>query len=372
LLRQPGDKPKIVSKTLYLHIGSPKTGSTALQYFFAHNQERLRHEGICYPRYKRNPSIHNHLYFSNLVVKAGAKRHREASARDRSLARRRIIAYMQKVINEAGSCHSILISCEEMFFARDPFILADIQVLFTSIRLVVYLRRQDQFIESYYLQYYKMGKIREPIHSHKFLKDDFWLDYHARLESWAAVFGHDCIIVRPFEKSQLRNADLFSDFLFNVFGIERCVDFERPKADRSNPRVDPDAYAIIAFLNSFNLPRKQIRGIIKRVLDLPMSPNDQNRQVSLLTPTECQEILNRFDQQNRKIAASYLRQSEGTLFKTPPPDPSTLREPHTGFSDERATRILLWIMIGLKERQRWRSRIRQLLARLFKRSGEKF
>ena len=35
--------------TLYLHIGTPKTGTTALQNFLPANEEVLEQHGICYP-----------------------------------------------------------------------------------------------------------------------------------------------------------------------------------------------------------------------------------------------------------------------------------------------------------------------------------
>ena len=35
-------------KTIYLHIGTPKTGTTHLQYFFAHNKAALLDDGLYY------------------------------------------------------------------------------------------------------------------------------------------------------------------------------------------------------------------------------------------------------------------------------------------------------------------------------------
>jgi hypothetical protein len=44
--------------TLYLHIGMPKTGTTAIQNFLTDNAEALKKYGICYPDLGfRYPSI---------------------------------------------------------------------------------------------------------------------------------------------------------------------------------------------------------------------------------------------------------------------------------------------------------------------------
>lgn len=53
--------------TLYLHIGTPKTGTTALQNFLPANEEVLEQHGICYPdfgfRYT-GLGVHRNVIFS--------------------------------------------------------------------------------------------------------------------------------------------------------------------------------------------------------------------------------------------------------------------------------------------------------------------
>ena len=38
-------------KTLYLHIGTPKTGTTSLQHFCHDNQQKLAEKGYFYPEF---------------------------------------------------------------------------------------------------------------------------------------------------------------------------------------------------------------------------------------------------------------------------------------------------------------------------------
>ena len=37
-------------KTLYLHIGLPKTGTTSIQNYLFENREALMQRGVCYPK----------------------------------------------------------------------------------------------------------------------------------------------------------------------------------------------------------------------------------------------------------------------------------------------------------------------------------
>lgn len=39
----------VYMKTLYLHIGTPKTGTTSIQEFMVCSREALQKHGICYP-----------------------------------------------------------------------------------------------------------------------------------------------------------------------------------------------------------------------------------------------------------------------------------------------------------------------------------
>src|SRR5687768_11764911 len=48
-------------KTIFLHIGSTKTGTTALQSFFSLNEARLKTAGIGYPRTGRSGVAHHKL-----------------------------------------------------------------------------------------------------------------------------------------------------------------------------------------------------------------------------------------------------------------------------------------------------------------------
>lgn len=41
-------------KTLYLHIGTPKTGTSAIQIFCKDNQETLKKQGYYYPIFTLN------------------------------------------------------------------------------------------------------------------------------------------------------------------------------------------------------------------------------------------------------------------------------------------------------------------------------
>ncbi len=352
------------SKTLYIHIGSPKTGSTALQNFFALNEKQLGKKGLYYPKYKRYDVVNNHLYFSQLVVKSGMKRGRVITSKDRQKAKRKVYNYLKRVALDAGTRHSILLSGEEMFFARDLSTLEDVRSMFSSVKIIIYLRRQDQFLQSFYLQGYKKGKIREPIREHTYLVDKFWLDYLARLETWAEIFERKNIIVRPFEKKQFYQDNLFSDFLHNTMNLELTGDLVIPEREQSNLRVDIDIYETMQLINSFDLPRKELRKLIDRLQSFPATGEKSNTQHALLSPLECHEIIKRFEAGNCEIARNYLCQPENPLFLDPYPDLTPPESPQPEYSAERVARVLLWLLIGMQKEVSWHAKLKRMVKKL--------
>ena len=66
------------------------------------------------------------------------------------------------------------------------------------------------------------------------------LDYRSVLHRWSEQFGEDNVIVRPYEKRQLYNNDLCSDFLKNVLKIESVNRYVFPEKT-SNPKLSRGA-----------------------------------------------------------------------------------------------------------------------------------
>ena len=123
--------------TLDLHIGLHKTGTTSLQSFFAANDGILKQFSIVYPRTGRKKNKHNWLSWSLRSVDD----------------LRRLLAALHEECS--GSEHA-LVSCEEFSHAfLDAAVLEQFCRLARErfhIRVIIYLRRQDQLKESVYAE----------------------------------------------------------------------------------------------------------------------------------------------------------------------------------------------------------------------------
>ena len=200
---------------VYLHIGSPKTATSTLQHVLASNYERLLKDGVLYPRDMRNGDAH-HLLACDLIEKYQGKPMPDIwyGSQPRAQAWKSLLAEIELHKN---NIHSVVIS-SEIFFPQInniDSILEDVcdYLHGHEVRVITYLRRQDQLYSSFYNQDVK--GIRQWFHSaYQFYETHqiFLQDYCTVLNSWGNVFGKGQIIIRPFEAEQWVGGDIVLDF----------------------------------------------------------------------------------------------------------------------------------------------------------------
>ena len=121
-------------RKLYLHVGVHRTGTTSTQKFFQANFNALLDKGYLYP--------------------FGVARHSAAIIRIKhgQLAVDDLAADLVKRMDAKGShVHSAVLSDEDMSNIKDFSIFAPLARHF-DVKVVVSLRRQDLWLESWYLQ----------------------------------------------------------------------------------------------------------------------------------------------------------------------------------------------------------------------------
>ncbi|MEM8788554.1 MAG: hypothetical protein AAGE76_09855 [Pseudomonadota bacterium] len=164
-----------------LHIGMEKTGSSALQRFFARNRVMLRMAGLRYPRMEGAPA-ESHC---DLV---------DAIAADGTGAE--LVETYAAAVEDAATT---LISAEGLS-APDPGFAQAFGPWAErfDVTVVVFLRRQDEWALSAYRQAVIDPGVAEARGFADWLDDPVTrarLDYATMLEGWNAVFGADRIRV---------------------------------------------------------------------------------------------------------------------------------------------------------------------------------
>ena len=202
-----------------VHIGQSKTGTSSIQRVLGGQRAALAKLGICYPT---SPGWANHgMLPASLVPLSrlghfnpalwegiGAEARLAQFRRDFAAEMAGLPATTRLVILSAEQCGGLLTTEEEIGRLRD--LLAP---LASRIRVVIYLRRQDQHVASSYTQALRVAAIQAPSLPQQGPDRLPHYDYGRLLDRWANVFGAEAMVVRVFDRARLVNGDAVDDFL---------------------------------------------------------------------------------------------------------------------------------------------------------------
>lgn len=211
---QVSGKPSVT-----LHIGTKKTGSTALQVYLQDHQNDLSEAGWTYPDFLEN---RNHFLLALLFATETSSRlnreHDLVTVEQQVIQRQKFAEQLREQVRPGQRW----IFSSEMFSARLQTVeevqaLADfLDQFFGDVQIIVYLRRQDFMIPSTYSQSVREGSLSS-LDLRYIERRRVWFDHLAQLERWVKVFGQDKVIVRPYlERYKRGSKDLLSDFFTSL------------------------------------------------------------------------------------------------------------------------------------------------------------
>ncbi len=223
-----------MKRHLTLHIGLSKTGSSSIQRVLAEQRPAMQARGIYYPR---SPGWANHALLPASLVNdprilwgfhPGTWEGLSPAAR---LARFRQewAAEMAALPDWAGH---VVISAEQIggLMRQEDEVqrLADtLHAHFATVRVVVYLRRQDQHLASAYSQWLRGGVLEEPALPATGPAHHFEYDYGPMLDRYARAFGDAAMCPRIFSRATLVAGDVVEDF-FAASGFSLPIPPEAP------------------------------------------------------------------------------------------------------------------------------------------------
>ena len=222
-------------KTLYIHIGTPKTGSSTLQHFFENNRETLLQKGVYYP------ADISHERYGGYESTDGNFAWVTRLHPDMEEVRKKVQGMFRISEKVLLSTENIWLEIydKESFFAGIRSIADDLEV-----KVIVYLRKQIDYLESQYREWVRLILLKESVHQVcdfnntvlKVVKDS--LDYYAVLEKIAQAVGRENIIVRPYENGQFQNQNIVDDFM-GILGLHTDQSFALSEKNFNPPISNP-------------------------------------------------------------------------------------------------------------------------------------
>ncbi len=300
-----------------VHIGTPKTGSTFLQHFFLENRKIFLENNIFFPTTGLAPinqyrggrfACHNRLL--------------KAIATQDELG----IDAFRREIEQAGA-QNVIISSENFSIYPDAIeFIASLLHPF-DVKIIVYLRRQDFFLESLYKEFINGGWLKLTEDVEKFFFDyegPYGIiprNYNKLIAPWAQAFGTENILVRPFEKRQFFEQDLIRDF-FHAVKLPWNNDYTYPEETAKNISPGVQVNKILRDLNRIPLQQTYYQEALNIIFSEHQEPSSgKGKKQFFSSPQLRYNILKKYEESNKQVARTYLARSTGRLFYAPEPDP---------------------------------------------------
>ncbi len=306
--------------TLIIHIGTMKTGTTALQHFLYNNREELKNYGWIYPDFfeilpefseeVRNERTKNGIYLYDKDVRTGIKTNSKRWTE------------VWKNVLEQLEQYNVILSAEELYEIDILKVLREVKKLYGNIKVIVYLRRQDRYIESRWIQRIKGSTCGDTFNS--FVKkidcEDILmkksLNYLLRLREIEEIIGQENIIVRVYEKKQFEGerGDVISDF-FKTLNID--IDFSRmAEPTKANERFNNNLLEVKRMFNLLYEKEPMLRSdeSIRYLWQLNKYFPCEQVETGYFSTKERIEFLQKYQEQNKEIAKTYLNRQNGILF----------------------------------------------------------
>lgn len=247
---------------LILHVGTPKTGTTSLQYFLRNNYEHLREQGVLYPLSvltHQRPPKHQWMMSDLIQADAAGFTTRVSSALAESDAR----------------IHTVILSTEGIYNhwwdyptgTRD--LLKVLTNTFLSVSVLVVFREPLSFALSLYKQALKnparpSAKCYGQDWTFERMLEDPWfrkhLDYAGFIEEVEAIFGPDTVDALRYEDGDT------IDRVMSLLGIARESDWAIP--ERENVSLSGLSVEILRVINRIPLDAERKRQVVASVEEI--------------------------------------------------------------------------------------------------------
>lgn len=282
-------------KTIYLHVGTHKTGTTTIQHFLFYNYEALKKQGFDYLIENSTWEAHHALGWSFQGIKAPIQYYCPWHEKG-------VINHLENEIKKSCS-DTFIISSENMFQLKDMEFINNFFARFHKqydIKIIIFLRDQVSFIESWYYELVRADYCKLSDDIDAFITNPRYnLDYYSEIKKWEKYIHKDSILVRNFS-IEASNGKLLENFC-TIIGLKFFN--ELVAIPNKNEKINPIQLKYLKKLNSENLPNSiwiQRRDeILNNYKNMPI------HQVSLLNEDQKNNIRTQYFDSNKLLLERY-------------------------------------------------------------------
>ncbi len=324
-------------KSLYLHIGTPKTGTTSIQHFCHDNMEVLEKKGYCYPMFPYSyPNIRVGEPTRNGLFLEAVFRNEEG-IRDRGVEAQYLEDGWQRIQTLFQDYDHVIISDEGIWRAaagRRKHIWRELREQAEkggfTVKIIAYVRRQDELLESWWNQTVKHGVSQ----SNKLSWEEYLevypkyinLDYHALLKDAADELGVENIIVHRFNRDFFIQGDLLADFL-DILGLELTDEYLVSDTSVKNLKMQENFCEIKRIINGMPEVELKDRWRYERMLrNLSDEPDREKGACRMFSAEEAAAFMDGYAGSNQKLYDMFIADGQPLFFEKNDPPPKWERD----------------------------------------------
>ena len=329
--------------TVVLHIGTHKTGTTAIQRFAASKRSKLRSRGLWYPSYDEiGLFVHyGHHHVAHAIANENGNRLSIDDAR-------RFADYIQAkkrrdetVLISAEPFYRHLLPAEGGYWAERKAYIDRVRTFFPSsdVKVLAIVRRQDTFARSLYQERIKVTKYR-----HKFR------DFLATERPSFEYYNHLRAVQRGLRQGRgpdLRRSRRERADRRLLRPSRRSMWPDIPGRPSANPSLPIDLVEFKRILNTTPLKPERLKEIGILFSTRPTrQPRSSAAKVDWLSVEEMAAFYDSFAEQNEKLRAEFLPGRPPPLF--PPfvtPTGADVPEVYGGMSANRLAHLVAELLL---------------------------
>ena len=311
-------------KRIILHIGQSKTGTSAIQDYFAGKLDAGTQ--IHYPRTGRQGTAHHRIAAALLP----------ADNRPNWVPVQKLEVLSAELERELSrSPHQTALLSSEIFF-NNPHVEQVARFLAPyDVTIVALFRRQDLWLDSLLQHQLKVLETNlDPGAWLERLMKSPAIDYSRKISNWERVFGKPAIRIDTFEPASMRRS--LGSVFCKLCGIVEDPDVEFHSA---NEKACRDAVAVLQFLHfEAGIAKERVMALRRPLEEFSRLYPDPMPWKHAFSPAERSRILAHCQEQNADLCENYFSGQRDTLFLDNAVDP--LFETYPGLTSDRSEKII--------------------------------
>lgn len=315
-----------MKKIIHLHIGLPKTGITTIQNFLLTNKQRLKENHILFPETGLQYSAHQPL--ADLF----ADNHPEWIDKYSPYF---LLKMLEKEI-ELSICHTFILTSEIFFFVNPNKIL---KTFFSKyqIKITIFIRKFDAWMESGYKQNLKTGDFTGNIKEY-FLAEERNFYFYKQIKAWETSFGKDNINLILLESVD-KKASLQQKFI-SACGLIWDENYELN--EDANMGQNQETLAFLQLCPDKIRYASKYNQLYEALIEYSRHNPLETKYKYFLSPHERYEILNKLRDDHEKVAKEYMTTQDANIFLSYP-DIHEPWEKYPGLTKQKAEEISAFI-----------------------------